>query len=81
MVVFCNPLFYIRGFLKKLEATGGFGPPNRGFADPRLNHLATSPSSALLFYSKIKNDAIFWFYASGKILTSPLTPLQPALLN
>ena len=27
----------------KLEATGGFEPPNRGFADPRLNHLATSP--------------------------------------
>ena len=27
----------------KLEATGGFEPPNKGFADPRLNHLATSP--------------------------------------
>jgi hypothetical protein len=27
------------------EATGGFEPPNRGFADPRLNHLATSPLS------------------------------------
>ena len=26
-----------------LEATGGFEPPNRGFADLRLNHLATSP--------------------------------------
>ena len=26
-----------------LEATGGFEPPDRGFADPRLNHLATSP--------------------------------------
>ena len=26
-----------------MEATGGIEPPNRGFADPRLNHLATSP--------------------------------------
>ncbi len=28
---------------KKLEATTGFEPVHRGFADPRLNHLATSP--------------------------------------
>ena len=27
-----------------LEATGGFEPPNRAFAELRLNHLATSPS-------------------------------------
>ncbi len=33
----------------KLEATGGFEPPNRGFADPRLNHLATSPRYAISF--------------------------------
>jgi hypothetical protein len=26
-----------------LEATSGFEPLNRGFADPCLNHLATSP--------------------------------------
>ena len=26
-----------------LEATGGFEPPNRAFAELRLNHLATSP--------------------------------------
>ena len=30
---------------KKLEATSGFEPLNRGFADPCLNHLATSPRS------------------------------------
>ena len=27
----------------RLEATVGFEPTHRGFADPRLNHLATSP--------------------------------------
>ena len=32
----------------KMEATGGFEPPNRGFADLRLNHLATSPSIVLM---------------------------------
>ena len=30
-----------------MEATGGFEPPNRGFADLRLNHLATSPRYAV----------------------------------
>ena len=42
----------------KMEATGGFEPPNRGFADPRLNLLATSPSPPFPFYAKNKNDAI-----------------------
>ena len=32
--------------LEGMEATGGFEPPNRGFADLRLNHLATSPRFA-----------------------------------
>ena len=30
----------------EVEATGGIEPPNKGFADPRLNHLATSPRCA-----------------------------------
>ncbi len=30
-----------------LEATGGFEPPNRAFAELRLNHLATSPRTIL----------------------------------
>jgi hypothetical protein len=51
-----QPAFFIsRG---KLEATGGFEPPNRGFADPRLNHLATSPRGALSFYVIAENHAI-----------------------
>src|SRR5262249_32304538 len=28
-----------------VEATGGFEPPNKGFADLSLNHLGTSPES------------------------------------
>ena len=29
-----------------MEATGGFEPPNKGFADLSLNHLGTSPLKA-----------------------------------
>ena len=32
--------------LGNLEATGRLELPHRGFADPRLNHLATSPHDA-----------------------------------
>ena len=32
----------------KMEATGGFEPPNKGFADLSLNHLGTSPSARIL---------------------------------
>lgn len=37
----------------KLEATTGFEPVNRGFADPRLIHLATSPLKNLTFHYNI----------------------------
>ena len=33
---------------KIMEATTGFEPVYRGFADPRLNHLATSPLLSFL---------------------------------
>ena len=31
-------------YSSRLEAAGGFEPPNRGFADLRLSHLATPPN-------------------------------------
>jgi hypothetical protein len=66
--------FLLRKVLNKLEATGGFEPPNRGFADPRLNLLATSPY-VLLFYSKIKSDAINIENRIGqKAIPLPLLP-------
>ena len=40
---------YAIELVRKLEATGGIEPPNRGFADPRLNHLATSPREPLAY--------------------------------
>ncbi len=33
-----------------MEATTGFGPVNSGFADRRLNHLATSPLTGVNRY-------------------------------
>ena len=33
-----------------LEATGGFEPPNRAFAELRLNHLATSPRRYIITF-------------------------------
>ena len=40
---------YAVELVRELEATGGIEPPNRGFADPRLNHLATSPREPLAY--------------------------------
>jgi hypothetical protein len=34
-----------------MEATVGFEPTHRGFADPRLDHLATSPSKSGFHYN------------------------------
>ena len=36
-------LYPLLPLIPLLEATGGFEPPNRAFAELRLNHLATSP--------------------------------------
>ena len=33
-----------------MEATGGFEPPNRAFAELRLNHLATSPRRYIITF-------------------------------
>jgi hypothetical protein len=41
--ILCPMLFIGGNSLGNMEATGGFEPPDRGFADPRLNLLATSP--------------------------------------
>ena len=35
-----------------MEATGGFEPPHRGFADLRLNRLATSPCMSRFLFGK-----------------------------
>src|SRR5262245_34214718 len=48
-----------------MEATGGFEPPNKGFADLSLNHLGTSPLRA-------------GFYRSRSGATSPLGTLRVA---
>ncbi len=39
---YIGPLHYLL-LGGRMEATGGFEPPNRAFAELRLNHLATSP--------------------------------------
>ena len=36
----------VRRFSVSLEAASGFEPLYKGFADPRLNHLATPPLGA-----------------------------------
>src|SRR5579871_2292291 len=33
-------------WVKKVEAAGGFEPPNRGFADRSLNHLGMPPHAS-----------------------------------
>ncbi len=54
-----------------LEATGGFEPPNRGFADLRLNHLATSPRFAL------RLNAVTWC-RGWDLNPHELTPTAPS---
>ena len=41
---------------KKLEAAGGFEPPNRGFADRSLNHLGMPPHDLLQDLKTKKGD-------------------------
>ena len=41
----------------RLEATVGFEPTRRGFADPRLNHLATSPLESGFHYN-LRSDGM-----------------------
>jgi hypothetical protein len=49
-----------------MEAAGGFEPPNNGFADRRLNHLATPPAPTLTRG-----------YASAFEATGWIVPLRP----
>ena len=56
-----------------LEATGGFEPPNRGFADLRLNRLATSPCLSLFIRPG------FGYWCRGRDLNPHrLTPTAPS---
>ena len=52
-----------------LEATGGLEPPNKAFAELRLNHLATSPSLTILSH--------LWC-RGGDLNSYELTPTAPS---
>ena len=69
-----------------MEATGGFEPPNRGFADLRLNHLATSPRAAPVYHCRAWADMVpraglepTRAYAHGPLKTAclPIPPPRP----
>src|SRR5258706_16154376 len=51
----------------RLEATGGFEPPHKGFADLSLNHLGTSPRPKILTRRALK-------MAGGQKLKSRRSP-------
>ncbi len=57
---------------KELEATTGFEPVDRGFADPRLNHLATSPQNP---------RTITWFFRQLLYATMALAKSQTGSLS
>jgi hypothetical protein len=58
----------------KMEATSGFGPLNRGFADPPLNHLGTSPRMLAALRGRFGRQGNRRFGQTGcpsRIRTSP----------
>ncbi len=58
---------------KKLEATTGFEPVNSGFANRRLNHLATSPHGLALLERKTRFE-LATFSLARKRSTAELLP-------
>jgi hypothetical protein len=66
-----------------MEATGGFEPPNRGFADPRLEPLGYVAATSDFFVRHFLPDKIFSqvFYMVPRAGLEPARPYEHYALN
>ena len=61
-----------------MEATGGFEPPNRGFADPRLRPLGyVAPSKGLGAEEETRTPTAFWATAPSTLRVYQFHHLGP----